>query len=114
MIAARSSAYTAELIVSLDVPNVYPFFPLYSHLSRGSRNIKNRYGLSVLPCIVPICMGMGFVFPKCSPVNIVLEFEYMFPIKVTASSGYPRSFIMANNLAWSREPKAFLKSMYNR
>ena len=38
----------------------------------------------------------------------------MFPIRVTASSGYPRSFVMANSLAWSREPKAFLKSMYNK
>ena len=38
----------------------------------------------------------------------------MFPIKVTASSGYPRSFVIANSLAWSREPKAFLKSIYSR
>ena len=38
----------------------------------------------------------------------------MFPIRVTASSGYPRSFVIANSLAWSREPKAFLKLMYNR
>ena len=27
MIVVRSSAYAAELIVSLDVSNVYPFFP---------------------------------------------------------------------------------------
>jgi hypothetical protein len=73
--AARSSAYAAELIVSLDVPNVYPFFPFCSHISRGSMNIKKRYGLSVSPCIVPLCIGIGFVFPKCSPVNMVLEFE---------------------------------------
>ena len=99
MIAARSYAYAAELIVSLDVPNVYPFFPLCSHLSRGSRNIKKRYGPSVSPCIVPLCIGMGFVLPKCSPMNMVLEFEYMFPIRVIASSGYPKSFVMANNLA---------------
>ena len=32
VMAARSSAYAAELIVSFDVPNVYPFFPLCSHL----------------------------------------------------------------------------------
>ena len=108
MIAARSSAYTAELIVNLDVLNVYPFFPLYSHLSRGSRNIRKRYGLSVSPCIMPLCMGIDFVFPKCSPVNMVLEF------RVTASSGYPKSLVMASSLAWSREPKAFLKSIYSR
>jgi hypothetical protein len=38
----------------------------------------------------------------------------MFPVCVTASSGYPRSFIIANSLAWSREPNAFLKSMYKK
>jgi hypothetical protein len=75
VIAARSSAYAAELTVSLDVPNVYPFFPLCNHLNRGSKNIRKRYGLSVSPCIVPLCIGTSFVFPKCSPVNMVLEFE---------------------------------------
>jgi hypothetical protein len=73
--AARSYAYVAELTVSLDVPNVYSFLPFCSHLSRGSKNIRKRYGLSVSPCIVPLCIGIGFVFPKCSPVNMVLEFE---------------------------------------
>ena len=75
VIATRSSAYAAELIVSLDVPNVYPFFPVCSHLSSGSKNIRKKYGLSVSPCIVPRCIGMGFVLPKCSPVNMVLELE---------------------------------------
>ena len=64
VIVARSSTYVAELIVSLDVPNVYLSFLLCNHLSRGSRNIKNRYGLSVSPCIVPLCIGNGFVFPS--------------------------------------------------
>ena len=108
MKVAKSSAYAAEFIVILDVPNVYPFLPLCSHLSNGSRNIRKRYGLSVSPCIVPLCIGIGFVFPKCSPMNMVLELAYMLPTKVTASSGYPNSFIMANSLAWSREPNAFL------
>ena len=97
--AAKSSAYAAELIVILDVPKVYPFLPLCSHLSKGSRNNRKMYGLSVSPCIVPLCIGIGFVFPKCSPVNMVLELEYILPTRVTASSGYPRSFIMANSLA---------------
>ena len=110
---ARLSAYAAELVVNLDVQNVYPFFPLWSHLSRGSRNIKKRYGLSVSSCIVSLCIDIGFVFPKCSPMNMVLEFEYMFLIRDTASSGYPKSLVMASSLAWSREPKAFLKSIYN-
>ena len=39
MIAARSFAYVVELIVSLDVPIVYPFSPLCSHLSKSSRNM---------------------------------------------------------------------------
>jgi hypothetical protein len=64
VIAARSSAYVAELIVSLDVPNVYPCFPLCSHLSKGSKNIKKMYGLSVSPCIVPLCIGVS---PKWCP-----------------------------------------------
>ena len=42
MIAARSSAYVAELIVILDVPKVYPFFPVCNHLSSGSKNIRNK------------------------------------------------------------------------
>ena len=45
---------------------------------------------------------------------MVLEFEYILPIKVTASSGYPKSLVIANSLAWSREPKTFLRSIYNR
>ena len=38
----------------------------------------------------------------------------MSPINATASIGYPRSFIIAKSLAWSREPNVFLKSMYRR
>ena len=45
---AMSFAYAVELMVSLDVPRVYPFLPLCNHLNNGSKNIKNRYGLSVL------------------------------------------------------------------
>ena len=56
---AKSSAYAAELMVSFDVPSVYPFFPLCSHLSNGSKNIRNKYGLSVSPCMVPLCIGIG-------------------------------------------------------
>ena len=74
-ITAKSSAYAAELMVSLDVPSVYPFVPLCNHLSNGSKNIKNMYGLSVSPCMGPLCIGIGSVLPKCSPVNIVLDWE---------------------------------------
>ena len=35
----------------------------------------------------------------------------MFPMRCMASDGYPRSFIIARSLAWSIEPKAFLKSV---
>ena len=75
VIAAKSSVYVVELIVSLDVPNVYPFFHLCSHLSNDSKNMKKRYGLSVSSCIVPLCIGIGFVFSKCSPENMVLKYE---------------------------------------
>ena len=37
----------------------------------------------------------------------------MFPIKVTASSEYPKSLVTANSLAWSRDPNAFFKSIYS-
>ena len=50
-------------------------------------------------------------FPKYSPVNMVEDCEYMFPMRFMESVGYPKSFIMAKSLAWSIEPKAFLKSM---
>ena len=53
-IAARSSAYAADEILTLDVPKVYPLFPCCNHLRRGSRNMINRYGLRVSPCIVPL------------------------------------------------------------
>ena len=71
----KSSAYAAELMVNLDVPSVYPFSPLCNHLINGYKNIKNRYGLSVSPCMVPLCIRIGFVLPKCSSVNIVLDWE---------------------------------------
>ena len=49
--------------------------------------------------MMPLCMGIGFVLSKCSPVNMVVESAYIFPISVTAYVGYPRSFIMAKSLA---------------
>ena len=110
-IAARSSAYAADDILTLDVPKVYPLFPCCNHLRRGSRNMINRYGLRVSPCIVPLWMGIGRVLLMCSPVKIVEDCEYIFPMRCMESVGYPRSFIMAKSLAWSMEPNAFLKSM---
>ena len=110
-IAAKSSAYAADEIFILDVPKIYPLLPCCNHLRRGSKNIKNKYGLRVSPCIVPLWMGMGKVLPKYSPRYIVDDCEYIFPIRLVALVGYPRSFIMARSLAWSIEPKVFLKSM---
>jgi hypothetical protein len=34
-----------------------------------------KYGLGVLPCMVPLCMGTSFVLPKYVPKNVVDEFE---------------------------------------
>ena len=59
----------------------------------------NIYGLKVSPCIVPLCIGISFVWPKYSPVNIELECEYMLPTIMTVSSKYPRSFMIANKRA---------------
>ena len=78
VIAARSSAYAAELMISFDVPNVYPFFPLCSHLSSSSKNIKNKYGLKVSPWMVPLWIGIGFDLPKRSPVNMVVGLRRYF------------------------------------
>ena len=110
-IVARSSAYDADEILTLDVPKVYPLFLYCSHLRRGSKNMINKFELRVSPCIVPFWMGIGKVLPKCSPVNIVEDCEYMLPMKFMESMGNPRSFIIAKSLASSMEPKAFLKSM---
>lgn len=38
----------------------------------------------------------------------------MEPINVMASCGNPKSNIIARSLAWSMDPKAFVKSMNNR
>jgi hypothetical protein len=75
VIMARSSAYAAEFSVYCDVLSLYPRLSRSSHLSRGSRNMIKMYGLSISPCMVPLCMCTGFVLPKCVPVNIVDEFE---------------------------------------
>ena len=53
-IAAKSSAYAAEEIFTLDVPNMYPLFSCCNHLMRVSKNMMNRYGLRVSHCIVPL------------------------------------------------------------
>jgi hypothetical protein len=66
------------------------------------------------PCMVPLCICTGLVFPKYEPKNIVDEFEYMLPIRLMVSCGYPRSAMMASRQVWSIDPNAFLKSMYNK
>jgi hypothetical protein len=75
VIMAKSSAYAVELSVYCDVLSVYPRLPLSSHLSSGSRDMMKRYGLSVSPCMVPLYMWTGLVFPKWDPENIVDELE---------------------------------------
>jgi hypothetical protein len=87
MIIAKSSAYAAELSVYCDILSLYPKLPLSSHPSSGSRNMMKRYGLSVSPCIVPLCMYTGLVSSKYDPKNIVDELEYMLPIRLIASCG---------------------------
>ena len=57
----------------LDVPNVYPLLPRCIHLRSGSRKIINKYGLKVSPCMVPLWIGMGLVYPKYSPMYEVVE-----------------------------------------
>jgi hypothetical protein len=75
VIMARSSAYAVAFIVYYDVLSLYHRFLYSSHLNRGSKNIIKRYGLSVSPCMVLLCMCTSFVLPKCVPKNLVDEFE---------------------------------------
>ena len=51
-IVARSSAYAPDEILTLDVLKVYPLSPCCNHRRSGSKNIINRNGLRVSPCIV--------------------------------------------------------------
>ena len=73
--ASRSSVCTVKLIYILEVLHKYPLFPLCSHLIRGYEIIIKRYGLSVSPCMVALCIGIGCVLPKYSPTNVVVDCE---------------------------------------
>ena len=96
---ARSSAYAIVVQVDMDVLKWYPRLSFSSHLRSGSKNIINRYGLRVSPCMVPRLIVIGGVIPNWSPVKVVREFLYIFPTISTASVGKPKSSIMASSLA---------------
>jgi hypothetical protein len=42
----------------------------------------NRYGLRVSPWMVPLCMCIGVVLPKCLPMYMVVELWYMLPVNL--------------------------------
>ena len=108
VVAAKSFPFVAKLILMFNVPNVYPFLPLCSHLSSGSRNIIKKTlpskmsltyfiekyfsnffkrGLKVLLCIVHLCIGI-FLYLTNVLIHknfMVFEREYMLPTRVTAS-----------------------------
>ena len=83
---------------------MYPLFSCCNHLKRGSRNMMNKYGLRVSPCIVPLRMGMSCVLPKCSPMNVVVDCEYMFPTMTLQRKvrPYELSTHLSNTLESSR------------
>ena len=58
-----------------------------------------RYGLRVSHCIVPLYIGISFVWPKYYPVNMLLECEYMVSNSLIVSLRYPKSFLIANRRA---------------
>ena len=70
-----------------------------SHLRSGFKNMINKYGLRMSPCMVPRLIEIGGVVPKCDPVKVVMESLYMSPTISIASSGKPRSSIMASSRA---------------
>lgn len=73
--AARSSTYVPDVIFVLEIFKAYPLFPLCTHHRNKTRKIIKRYGLNVLPCIVSLYMGIGCLLPKCSPMNVVVDYE---------------------------------------
>ena len=62
-----------------DVLKWYPRLSFSSHLRSGSRNMMNRYGLRVSPCMVPRLICIGGVVSKVITGKDVVEFVYMFP-----------------------------------
>lgn len=45
---------------------------------------------------------------KCAILKEMIDLEYMIPTNSTASSGHPRSSIMASSCGWSIEPHCIL------
>ena len=87
VIMAKSSAYAVVEHVDVDVLKWYPRLSFSSHRSRGSKKMRNRYGLRVSPCMVPRLIFIWGVVPKMLPVKDVVEFSYMLPTISTASMG---------------------------
>ena len=56
----------------------YPKLSFSSHLRSGSRNIINRYGLRVSPCMVPRLIFIGNVDLKWFLMKDVVEFYICF------------------------------------
>ena len=56
----------------------YPKLSFSSHLRSGSRNIINRYGLRVSPCMIPRLIFIGNVDPKWFLMKDVVEFYICF------------------------------------
>ena len=99
--------YVVVLHVDDNVLKWYPMLSFSNHLKSDSRNIINRYGLKVSPCMVPQLISIGGVIPKSFPVKDVVKFWYIFSTISTASRGKSRSSMRANGLAWLMKPKAF-------
>ena len=97
-----------------DVLKWYPMLYFSSHLRSSSKNMINRYGLRVSPCMLLRLIVIGGVVLKWFPVMVVVDFLYMSPTISTPFARKPRSSIMASNHAWSMNLKIFLKSIYVR
>ena len=77
----------------------YPKLSFSSHLRSGSKNMINRYGLRVSPCMVPRLISIMGIDSKWFPVKDVVEFLYMFPTISIASMRYSRSSMRTRSLA---------------
>jgi len=52
-------------------------------INSDSRKIMNKHRQSISPYIFLLSIGIGLVLLKCSPKNVIIELEYIYPIRFT-------------------------------
>ena len=111
---ARSSAYAVVVHMIVEVLKWYPILFFSNQRSSDSKNMINKYGLRISPCMVLRLISIRGLVPKIVLVKDVVEFLYMLLTISTASMGKPMSSMRTSSRAWSMKPKALQKSIYVR